>query len=172
MPGPSLARLVPQSSTAALNHSNSQRLADTLQFEGSPAANRSKSSDDHSTVQAGESTIRDVPMPAAPQSETWKLDLPSTPAVKLLQAANRSQLEELYFSKFHPHWPILHHQTFQNSAQIPTLSIAVLLAGLWMVGDPRARDEAKLYHDTILNGLDRKLVKAPLPHAFSIRISL
>lgn len=141
-----------------LNHGDSQRLADPSQSESSAASKRSKLNDDLNTAPVGESATRGI-QSTTPAIEIWHLNLCSTPAAKLLEATNRRQLEELYFRKFHPHWPILHLQTFQNSAQPPTLSIAVLIAGLWMTGSPQAMREAKGHHDTILTELNRKLVR-------------
>ncbi|KAJ5673162.1 hypothetical protein N7507_002289 [Penicillium longicatenatum] len=141
-----------------LNHGNLQPSADKPHPEGAAASKRSKPNDDHSTASVGESATSEIPN-SNPANEMWYLDLSSTPAEKLLDATNRRQLEELYFGKFHPHWPILHQQTFKNSAQPPTLSIAVLIAGLWMMGTPETRQEAKLYHDAILTELNRKLVR-------------
>jgi hypothetical protein len=141
-----------------LNHGNSQPSADKPHPEGAAASKRSKPNDDHSTASVGESATSEIPY-SNPANEMWYLDLSSTPAEKLLDATNRRQLEELYFGKFHPHWPILHQKTFKNSAQPPTLSIAVLIAGLWMMGTPETRQEAKLYHDAILTELNRKLVR-------------
>lgn len=142
----------------ALNHGHSQRLADNPHLEDSGASKRSKPNDDHSTTPVGESTNSGA-QSYTPANEIWHLDLSSTPAAKLLEATNRRELEEFYFRKFHPHWPILHRQTFQNSAQSPTLSVAVLIAGLWMMGIPQTRNEAKIYHDAILTELNRKLVR-------------
>ncbi|KAJ5536130.1 hypothetical protein N7513_009316 [Penicillium frequentans] len=143
----------------ALNHGDSQRLADKPHPEGSAASKRSKPTDDHSPTPVGEYAAHEAPS-SNTASEIWHLDLSSTPAAKLLEATNRRQLEELYFRNFHPHWPILHQQTFQNSAQPPNLSIAVLIAGLWMIGTPETRNEAMSYHDAILTELNRKLFEA------------
>jgi len=145
----------------ALNHGNSQSSADNPHPEGSVARKRGKPSDDPSTAPLGESATSEVLSPT-PTSEMWYLDLSSTSAVKLLEDTNRRQLEELYFRDFHPHWPILHQQTFQNSAQPPTLSIAVLLVGLWMMKTPRTRQEAKFFHDAIMVELSQKLFHVSL----------
>ncbi|OBT79423.1 hypothetical protein VF21_02022 [Pseudogymnoascus sp. 05NY08] len=44
------------------------------------------------------------------------------------KASNRKLLEQLYFSKLHLHWPILHQRTFQSEAQPEQLVQAVLVA--------------------------------------------
>lgn len=142
----------------ALNHGDSQRLTDKPHPEGSAASKRSKPTDDHSPTPVADYAANEAQSPDT-ASEIWHLDLSSTPAAKLLEATNRRQLEELYFRSFHPHWPILHQQTFQNSAQPPNLSIAVLIAGLWLIGTPETRNEAMSYHDAILTELNRKLVR-------------
>ncbi|KFZ01197.1 hypothetical protein V501_10146 [Pseudogymnoascus sp. VKM F-4519 (FW-2642)] len=66
------------------------------------------------------------------------------------QASNRKLLEQLYFSTLHLHWPILHQRTFQSEAQPEQLVQAVLVAGLWMTGTAKARQQAEFHHDKIV----------------------
>ncbi|KFY73966.1 hypothetical protein V499_05978 [Pseudogymnoascus sp. VKM F-103] len=66
------------------------------------------------------------------------------------QASNRKLLEQLYFSTLHLHWPILHERTFQSEAQPEQLVQAVLVAGLWMTGTAKARQQAEFHHDKIV----------------------
>jgi hypothetical protein len=91
-------------------------------------------------------------------AQTGHLDLSSHSSAQLLQAANRAQLQELYFSEFHPHWPLLHKDTFQSTPQPPGLVQVVLLIGLWMVNTDEARTQAASYHDTLLRDLESHLV--------------
>lgn len=69
---------------------------------------------------------------------------------ELAQASNRKLLEQLYFSKLHLHWPILHQNTYQSAAQPEQLVQAVLVAGLWMTGTAKARQVAELHHDKMV----------------------
>lgn len=66
------------------------------------------------------------------------------------QAFNRRVLEQLYFSRFHLHWPILHQSTFQRETQPEPLVQAVLVAGLWMAGTSKAREVAECQLDKIV----------------------
>lgn len=79
------------------------------------------------------------------------------------QASNRRLLEQLYFSKLHVHWPILHQNTFQSKAQPEQLVQAVLVAGLWMTGTAKARQLAECHHDKIVEIQCENSVKQPLP---------
>lgn len=82
---------------------------------------------------------------------------------ELAQASNRKLLEQLYFSKLHLHWPILHQNTFQSEAQPEELVQAVLVAGLWMTGTAKARQVAERYHDEIVEIQCENSVNQPFP---------
>jgi hypothetical protein len=79
------------------------------------------------------------------------------------QASNRKLLEQLYFSKLHLHWPILHQSTFQSEAQPEQLVQAVLIAGLWMTGTAKARQQAEFHHDKIVEIQCENSVNQPSP---------
>jgi hypothetical protein len=79
------------------------------------------------------------------------------------QAFNRKLLEQLYFSKLHLHWPILHQNTFQSVAQPEQLVQAVLVAGLWMTGTAKARQQAEFHHDKIVEIQCENSVIPPSP---------
>lgn len=85
------------------------------------------------------------------------------------QASNRRVLEQIYFSKFHLHWPILHQYTFQREAQPEQLVQAVLVAGLWMMGTAKAREAAECQHDKIVeiqceNSVNQPFLTLPARH--------
>ena len=87
------------------------------------------------------------------------LDLSSNPTTRLLQAPNRDKLQDSYFTKFHPHWPVLHEHTFKTTQQPDGLRQAVLTIGLWMLKEKGAREEARYFHDTLVKHIDIKLVR-------------
>ncbi|KFY18437.1 hypothetical protein V493_08616 [Pseudogymnoascus sp. VKM F-4281 (FW-2241)] len=66
------------------------------------------------------------------------------------EASDRKLLEQLYFSKLHLHWPILHQNTFRSKTQPEQLVQAVLIAGLWMTGTAKARQQVEFHHDKIV----------------------
>ena len=76
----------------------------------------------------------------------------------IAEGVDRGLLENAYFERFHPHWPLLHQQTFQNTPQHPDLRQAVLVVGLWMMGSPY-KAEAEKHHKSLLRVLDRELVR-------------
>lgn len=88
------------------------------------------------------------------------LDLPG--ASSLLEATNRSELLALYFSDFHPHWPVLHEKSFRDLPQPSKLMVAVLVTGLWMLKTPEAQAKAISYHDVLLEELEEDMVQYPL----------
>lgn len=82
---------------------------------------------------------------------------------ELAQASNRRLLVQLYFSKLHLHWPILHRDSFQSKAQPEQLVQVVLVAGLWMTGTAKARQVAECHHDKIVEIQCENSVKQPIP---------
>ncbi|KAI1260052.1 hypothetical protein F5Y18DRAFT_407283 [Xylariaceae sp. FL1019] len=95
---------------------------------------------------------------------------------EIVHASNRRLLEQLYFSHFHPHWPILHQYTFQNAAPPDELRHAVLVAGLWTIDTAEARQLAESCHDMladrlckfVYNNQNRELLTAPRPEYLSL----
>ncbi|KAL6408282.1 hypothetical protein AUP68_08138 [Ilyonectria robusta] len=84
-------------------------------------------------------------------------------ASSLLEATNRSELLALYFSDFHPHWPVLHEKSFRGSPQPPKLMVAVLVTGLWMLKTPEAQAKATSYHDALLEELEEDMASNAHP---------
>jgi hypothetical protein len=82
-----------------------------------------------------------------------------TLGAELAQVSNRRSLEQLYFCEFHPHWPILHQDTFQRKTQPEELVQAVLIAGLWMIDTAKTRLLAESYHDKLVKRQCKYIVK-------------
>jgi Fungal specific transcription factor domain len=82
---------------------------------------------------------------------------------ELAQASNRRLLEQLYFRELHPHWPILHQNTFQSKTQPEELVQAVLVAGLWMTDTAKTRQLAECHHDRMVEIQCNNSVKQFLP---------
>jgi hypothetical protein len=89
------------------------------------------------------------------------LNLASDLMLQLLDASDRVQLQEVYFKDFHPHWPLLHKETFLRSTQPTELTSAVLAAGLWVLGTLETRDRAQLCHDALMRVLHEQLARHP-----------
>lgn len=70
-----------------------------------------------------------------------------TLGAELTQASTRSSLQQLYFREIHPHWPILHQNTFQSKTESEELVQAVLVAGLWMTDTASTKQLAESHHD-------------------------
>ncbi|KAL7908494.1 hypothetical protein GGI35DRAFT_486570 [Trichoderma velutinum] len=84
-------------------------------------------------------------------------DVSTSPTLLRLDAPYQKQLTELYFRHFHRHWPILHQQTFRNTTQSPKIIQAVLTVGLWTADAPETRSQARIFHNAILQCLDKDL---------------
>lgn len=82
---------------------------------------------------------------------------------ELAQASNRKFLEQLYFRKLHPHWPILHQNTFQSKTQSEQLVQAVLVVALWMTDTAKTRQLAECQHDMMVEIQCKNSVKQFLP---------
>lgn len=114
--------------------------------------------------QGGANLIRD----ASSDGTSVGLDLSSNPTIRLLSAPDRLELQDSYFKAFHPHWPLLHKETFLNSSQPPELVAAVLTAGLWVSNTPETRSEARFNHDALLTKLNEQVVRKPACNAYTI----
>ncbi|OLN96783.1 hypothetical protein CCHL11_02404, partial [Colletotrichum chlorophyti] len=68
----------------------------------------------------------------------------------LLNETTRSQLQNVYFTKFHPMWPLLHRETFERTPQPRLLVQAVMAVGLWFSPAPESRGLAMDLHDQLL----------------------
>jgi hypothetical protein len=66
---------------------------------------------------------------------------------ELARALNKELLIDHYFREFHPHWPILHQDTFQSKSQPVGLVEAVMVAGLWTTEIAETRHLAESLHD-------------------------
>ncbi|KAL4977919.1 hypothetical protein BDW66DRAFT_131324 [Aspergillus desertorum] len=56
---------------------------------------------------------------------------------------------DLYFTHFHPHWPILHRGTFDIAHEPPFLVQAVVMVGLWISETPRGKRAATELYDQL-----------------------
>ncbi|KAL6239529.1 Isochorismatase family-domain-containing protein [Aspergillus navahoensis] len=55
----------------------------------------------------------------------------------------------LYFTQFHPQWPILHRGTFDIAHEPPFLVQAVVMVGLWVSGTSRGKRAAMELHEKL-----------------------
>ncbi|KAJ0320246.1 hypothetical protein COL5a_009879 [Colletotrichum fioriniae] len=94
------------------------------------------------------------PMPMTTMSDTLDFTTPGS----ILDEAMRLQLQSIYFTKFHPQWPLLHRETFETTAQPKLLMQAVMTVGLWFASWPDARNLAIKFHDSLLVETGNKLL--------------
>ncbi|KAI9376113.1 hypothetical protein BJX61DRAFT_539125 [Aspergillus egyptiacus] len=80
---------------------------------------------------------------------------PSTSSIGLgLDSASQiDRYVQLYFTEFHPHWPILHRGTFSVHHEPPLLVQAVLMIGLWVSGTSSAQRAALELHLKLGNSI-------------------
>ncbi|KAH8807469.1 hypothetical protein F5884DRAFT_880561 [Xylogone sp. PMI_703] len=90
----------------------------------------------------------------------WQFRSPNVPLgleSSLFSKSTQAHLEEPFFCKIHPHWPILHRRTFKATTKPPSLVHAVLVAGLWAINSPVARAQAEFYHDIVIRDIPSML---------------
>ncbi|KAL2007887.1 hypothetical protein VTN00DRAFT_7869 [Thermoascus crustaceus] len=63
-----------------------------------------------------------------------------------MQPIDTEYYASLYFAHFHPQWPFLHEQSFRHKHDPPVLVLAVVMIGLWVTGEARARRLAWKIH--------------------------
>ncbi|WYZ46636.1 hypothetical protein EsH8_IX_000861 [Colletotrichum jinshuiense] len=76
----------------------------------------------------------------------------------ILSETMRLQLQNIYFTEFHPHWPLLHRQMFETTAQHTLLTRAVITVGLWFAASPDSKALAIKLHDHLLVETGNKLL--------------
>ncbi|KAI0594880.1 hypothetical protein F4775DRAFT_571704 [Biscogniauxia sp. FL1348] len=128
----------------------------TLNHEGSAHNPEPSDSDDQDVAGGGITAVLEIP-PLTLTSHALDLDFSSSPATKLPQSPKYRQLQDLYFSDLHPHWPILHRHTFLNTPQPPGLVQIVAIAGLWILNDVESRAQARQYHNWLLGYMEKRL---------------
>lgn len=65
---------------------------------------------------------------------------------------------DLYFAHFHPQWPILHERSFQYKHDPIVLVLAVVMFGLWVTGEAKARRQAWKIHARLHTLLKEQMV--------------
>ncbi|KAL4971327.1 hypothetical protein BDW66DRAFT_146309 [Aspergillus desertorum] len=65
----------------------------------------------------------------------------------------------IYFSLFHPQWPIVHRPSFQLGQQPPLTLITTVMIGLWVTGERVARSKAEMMHDKLLTLLGSRIIR-------------
>ncbi|KAI5917504.1 hypothetical protein F4810DRAFT_696182 [Camillea tinctor] len=129
----------------------------TLNHGGSANNSKSNISDDQDATSESISDMLDEATPQLFTSQVMDLDFSSSPAIHLVQSPNNRQLKKLFFNELHPHWPILHRHTFLTTPQPSGLVQIVLIAGLWLSNDSEAKAQARLYHNWLLNYIEKRL---------------
>lgn len=139
----------PSSSMALPDHGGHPTTAPSMQHQHQhpqhPPTGMTTTS--HAMMSAG-------PMPMTTMSDTLDFTTPGS----ILDEAMRLQLQSIYFTKFHPQWPLLHRETFETTAQPKLLMQAVMTVGLWFASWPDARNLAIKFHDSLLVETGNKLV--------------
>jgi hypothetical protein len=68
---------------------------------------------------------------------------------------------QLYFTHFHPRWPILHAPTFDEQHYPFVITASVAMIGSWIEGSEESRELALTIHDRLVNHLFLKLQMSP-----------
>ncbi|KAL4744893.1 hypothetical protein BDW72DRAFT_187700 [Aspergillus terricola var. indicus] len=63
---------------------------------------------------------------------------------------------DLYFEKFHPHWPFIHRGSFDEDVESPFLVQAMVAIGLWMSDEPDTRSAAIEIHNTLAMAISQQ----------------
>lgn len=79
-----------------------------------------------------------------------------------MQSIDTEYYASLYFTHFHPQWPFLHEQSFQYNHDPPVLVLAVVMIGLWVTGEARARRLAWKIHARLHGLLKEQMVSTCL----------
>ncbi|TLS21486.1 uncharacterized protein PpBr36_10184, partial [Pyricularia pennisetigena] len=101
-------------------------------------------------------------MPSPPDLEVQtppppRAPIPPPPPTALQDPRNK-QLAETYFTVFHPHWPLIHRDTFMSNQQPELLTRAVMIIGLFFHGSAEARALAVTHHRKLLKEAQDKVV--------------
>ncbi|KAI6372904.1 hypothetical protein MCOR25_003589 [Pyricularia grisea] len=101
-----------------------------------------------------------IPPDLKTQIQTLAAPTPPTPPTPpaALQDPRNQQLAETYFTVFHPHWPIVHRDTFMNKQQPELLTRAVMIIGLFFQGSAEARSIALEHHRKLLREAQNKVI--------------
>ncbi|TLD33470.1 hypothetical protein PspLS_00092 [Pyricularia sp. CBS 133598] len=100
-----------------------------------------------------------LPLPPDLETQVQVLTAPTPPAPpNALQDPRNHKLAEAYFTVFHPHWPLVHRDTFMNNPQPELLTRAVMVTGLFFQGSVEARALAVRHHRKLLREAQDKVV--------------
>ncbi|KAJ5761597.1 hypothetical protein N7533_003636 [Penicillium manginii] len=61
----------------------------------------------------------------------------------------RDKCIELYFEKFHSHWPFVHRASFYAPREVPLMVQSMIVIGLWASGEQASQSAAKDLHNKI-----------------------
>ena len=65
---------------------------------------------------------------------------------------------DIYFERFHPHWPFVHRESFNLSRETPLLAQSMMVIGLWASGEQRAQRAAVDLHKTLASAIHQQRV--------------
>ncbi|TDZ32432.1 Zinc finger protein klf1 [Colletotrichum spinosum] len=71
----------------------------------------------------------------------------------------RMELQSVYFTRFHPQWPLLHREYFQSTLQPKLLMQAVVTVGLWFASAPGMKSLAVKFHDHLMIEIGNKILE-------------
>lgn len=75
----------------------------------------------------------------------------------------KSQCLAIYFEKFHPHWPIVHKESFNPKADAPILVQTMVAIGMWMRKEQSAKMAAIDIHLKLETSIrDQKVPSNPM----------
>lgn len=77
---------------------------------------------------------------------------------------------DLYLVHFNHHWPFIHEGSFQYREEPTVLVLALVMVGLWITGEARARRQAWKIHDRLHTLLKEQMVSWHLSSAYIFRL--
>lgn len=98
-------------------------------------------------------------IPVPPSNVSPRLRLNSGFLKRAHQHPIDAEAGELYFTHFHPRWPIIHIASYDEDAVgLQTLNYSVMMVGVWLNGTTISQDEAVAMHIRLMDKLFPRLV--------------
>lgn len=82
----------------------------------------------------------------------------SLPAASPLPERRDEHFVDLYFQRFHPHWPFIHRGSFNLRHETPLLAQSMMAIGLWASGEQRSQRAALDLHRTLDSAIHQQRV--------------
>ncbi|GAD92516.1 conserved hypothetical protein [Paecilomyces variotii No. 5] len=91
------------------------------------------------------------------------LDYPADLDDDTTQPINSAYYIHLYMAHFNPQWPFIHEGSFQYQEGPSVLVLALVMVGLWITGEAKARRQAWKIHDRLYTLLKEQMTRWHTP---------